>query len=63
MKKYLLIILAILMLFLVSCNKKANNKDKENGKTDEGFVDFNNLLGESYMYAGIDDILLLHKSF
>ena len=55
MKKYLLIILAILMLFLVSCNKKDNNKDKENGKTSEGFVDFNDLLGDNYMYARIDD--------
>ena len=55
MKKYLLIILAVLMLFLVSCNKKDNNTDKGNGKTDEGFVDFNDLLGDNYMYARIDD--------
>lgn len=55
MKKYLLIILAVLMLFLVSCNKKETNKDKGNGKTDEGFVDFNDLLGDNYMYARIDD--------
>ena len=55
MKKYLLIILAVLMLFLVSCNKKETNKDKGNGKTDEGFVDFNDLLGDNYMYAIIDD--------
>lgn len=55
MKKYLLIILAVLMLFLVSCNKKETNKDKDNGKTSEGFVDFNDLLGDNYMYARIDD--------
>lgn len=55
MKKYLLIILAVLMLFLVSCNKKETNKDKGNGKTSEGFVDFNDLLGDNYMYARIDD--------
>ena len=49
MKKCLLIVLIILIFSLVAC-KGNNNQDKNNDKTDEEFVDFEELEGASYIY-------------
>ena len=54
MKKLMIVFLLLLSLFICAC-KQTNNTNKNNNKGSDSFVDFNDLLGDNYMYARIDD--------
>ncbi|MBP5407655.1 MAG: hypothetical protein J6Y42_00780 [Bacilli bacterium] len=54
MKKLMIVFLLLLSLFIFAC-KQTNNTNKNNNKGSDSFVNFNDLLGDNYMYARIDD--------